>query len=574
MKPFSLIFTLVGLVSSVVAARAEAPPGALAPQPQATEPAAALPTVAASPLRRDPALAGRVSLEATARPLRDVLRDLSANLPLDLTARSGIGEHRVTLHVSAQPLYQVMERLAGLLSHSPAAAPPRGYAWEKTGGTGKERPGYQMWRDAAAVADEKAALDAPRREALQQMRDMRNLARLPRKERAGYHSNFSPAVYDTFDLHPHFQALKNLSDAQIESLLSGAEITISAAPLKDALSAQWYSLWKNSGQPEGTPIPPFVLSAATATLRMRREDDDGEMPNRSHIYGLGLIGVPGTTGYIWLNGYSPGNPNEGLLPEAADPTKTPLIDLAPLLSADTVTNDQRGDAGFMLQVLAKAAKINLYQEHFYKPQAAFGNRSQGITLLKGTLPQLVNAICREWGYRVEKTGENEYVFWSRTWAQDRANDVSERLLTRWRVRLKQHGGTFTLDDRAEMASQLTWPQAKLTLRLALPEAGEWQARREYLSLRLLRRLSPAERAAAATPNGFPLAALSAATQAALIRELDFSRYARLFNNGAAGPTAAEISRARLTWQPPTPSTAIALNVTGEDGATLWSVVKQ
>ena len=130
----------------------------------------------------------------------------------------------------------------------------------------------------------------------------------------------------------------------------------------------------------------------------------------------------------------------------------------------------------------------------------------GPTPLKGTLPQIVAGLCREWNLHAEKVGD-DYLFWSRTWALDRAADIPERILSKWRTRFGVQGG-LTLNDDMEIAAALTWPQVNLTLNLALPASGPWDQKKSYNALRLLGLLSPWEQDIARTPGGLPLASLS------------------------------------------------------------------
>src|SRR5262249_49172223 len=77
----------------------------------------------AAQLTDDPALKANVSAELTDLPLSDALVELARQTKVDLSAEAPIGRQRVTLHLSGQPLSQVMARLTRLLSHSLDARP-------------------------------------------------------------------------------------------------------------------------------------------------------------------------------------------------------------------------------------------------------------------------------------------------------------------------------------------------------------------------------------------------------------------------------------------------------------------
>ena len=207
----------------------------------------------------------------------------------------------------------------------------------------------------------------------------------------------------------------------------------------------------------------------------------------------------------------------------------------------------------------------MYEEAFYKT-VYWGARSKGLQRLKGTLPQLLNAICQEWGYHVKKAGD-DYVLWSKTWAQDRARDIPESLLAQWRKRGERQAG-YTLDDRIEMASSLTWPQLRLTLPMAIEKAGPWETKRDADILRFIGRLSPAERRMLEN-NGLAFTAMDDWHQQTLLGEL-------LSRTGSLRVEQAKRSYLILTYDKNRASindTVLAkrcfLEVKSESGSSLW-----
>ena len=176
---------------------------------------------------------------------------------------------------------------------------------------------------------------------------------------------------------------------------------------------------------------------------------------------------------------------------------------------------QRADLAFVLSAFARTTKVNLYQEHFPQYRRARGGGS--LPTLKGTLPQLINAICLTWGYRVEKMGK-DYLFWSRDWAMDRQADISEKNLDRWQRRFpgEAAGGP---DALTQAALEFTWPQMKYTLGAAIPEVGaktdHW-AKRTYASHRVVGLMSLQERQAALEESGIPISRLSARARTELL----------------------------------------------------------
>ena len=478
-------------------------------------PVPAAPPAAVKPmlLRDNPLLQEKITLEATDRPLSDCLAELSSKLKVELSATSQVADQRVTLRIANQPLYLLMERLPALLSHAPPR--PRGYYWEKLERPVGSRPVFNLWRDLRSVQEEEYLRGYPRREAGVLLRDLRNLSRLTPKERLQYKGDYPylrfPGISPTED-GPEGKALKGLTDEQLEALLSGEKI-----PLDPALFANEISAYKKRQRDDQTrvyavalsqglavPEPPDVLPALSLSLL----DENGESPNQTAKYELRLQGITaaGTVLDVYDTNQSrdPSRTMMPILPTAK--VGSPQIDLTPLLEDKTVTRSQREDVGFNLQALAKAAHLDIYQEDFFSRGATWGYDTPGLTNLKGTLPQLIAAICAEWNYHAEKIGD-DYVFWSRTWALDRETDVPERFVAKWRSKIQKQGA-LTLEDNAEIAASLTWPQVKFTLKTALPDCGRWDSLKAYKTLRLIGLLQPAEREAAFSADGLALSSLS------------------------------------------------------------------
>lgn len=519
MRPQTILLALVLALPPVWAGAAPAP----APVKTASPPKSNL-------LREDPLLQEKVTLEVTDKPLGDFLAELSPKLKVDISAASQVADQRVTLHLTDQPLYLLMNRLPALLSHT--LDKPHGYYWEKLDRPATARPAFNLWRDLRSVQDEEYARDYPRREAGVLLRDLRSLSRLTPQERVQYKGDYPytrfPGISPTED-GPEGTALRGLTDDQIETLLGGEKIALDPVVFAKEIAAfkqrqrtdrdRVYAVAIGAGHP--VPEPPDVPPA----ISISRMDEDGDYPDQATKYELHLEGVNsyGTVLDVYDTNQSRNPSREKLSIPAAAEGVMPVIDLTPLLTGKSVTPEQRKDVGFTLQALAKAAHINLYQEDFFSRGATWGYDSPGLATLKGTLPQLITAICAEWDYHAEKVGD-DYVFWSRTWAQDRAADVPDRLIAKWRSRLQKQGA-LTLSDNAEIAASLSWPQVHSTLNVALPEVGIWDSVRAYKTLRLMGLLSPLERDAAFSANGLALTNLTPWAQQAFAADFqrDFAR---------------------------------------------------
>lgn len=477
-------------------------------------------------LEKENALQKPLSVEATDLPLEVVLRDLSLQADLSLTTTQKIGDQRVTLQIHDQPLSHIMLRLTGLLSHTPNA--PRGYFWERMSKADDVHPRYRLDRDLRSIQEEVEALDMPRRKASRMLRDMRDLSRMSPEQRKLYKGELAASYIEEPDLHLFREALTSASDTQIDTLVQTGSMPLNPTQFADRI-ARYNRLWHDrelqrrqrqvaaggrdpypAGVPDAPPDSPTVL--------FQQNDENGDQPDRSAMFGLELHGIQtvdrpdlSTTLHIV---FSPQQKTHPPFSDVAQPGEA-VIDLTPALTAPEVTLEQRGDVGFTLQVLAKAAGISLYQEEFYKTVYR-GGRSQGVRRMKGTVPQLLNAICAEWDYDALKVGD-DYALWSNSWAQDRQRDIPERQIAVWRRRMVKQGG-FTFNDRVEMAGQLTWPQLRLTLEMLLPESGEWTFHPEVELIRFLGSFSTGERASM-QGAGMPIAAMTPGQQQLLANEI-------------------------------------------------------
>lgn len=480
-------------------------------------------TVKSTLLRDDPQLQEKLSVEVTNRALGDVLADLSRTLKIDLTASPQVADQRVTLHLTDQPLYRLMGRLPQLLSHLPDK--PHGYYWEKLERPANSRPAFNLWRDLRSVQDEQYAHGYPRREAAVLLRDMRNLCRLTPKERESYKGDFPfirfPGVSPTED-GPEAKAMRDLTDAQIDALLDGERIPLDPALFPTEIAEfkqqrrQNYLRIHNIPAEKDASVP--ALPDIPPAISVSQADSNGNNPDKETRYHLDLEGIVSYSSNIDVYDTN-AHPDPSRVPPvitASTDKAMPVVDLTPRLTDKAVTEEQRSSLSFTLQALAQAAHINVYGETFLKqPYVTYNVGAGRLTTLKGTLPSLIAAICKEWNYQAQKAGD-DYIFWSQTWAQDRAADVPDRLIHKWRER-QQKQGALSLADNAEIAATLTWPQIGLTLNQALPELRMGPS--EYDPLRLIGLLSPLESQAAFSAEGLALAQSSPWVQQAFAGDL-------------------------------------------------------
>lgn len=511
-------------------------PGRAAPAPAPTKEAAPLKSAL---LRDDPLLQQKITLEATDRPLGEVLALLSPRLKADLTVSPSTADQRVTLHLTDQPVYLLLNRLPALLSHAPDC--PRGYYWEKQR-PASGRPAFNLWRDLRSAQDEDYERDYPRREAVRMLRDLRNMAQMPALERAKYKGDYPDQLDDYSDGLPFVKAMRGLTDDQLDALAVGQSLPLDpdvfadeiAARQREAADTQKFLTGilaeRKKALAAGQPDPhsnmrlPYEAPPAVPVLRLTPSDLDEDVG----WSGMSLLSIEGASNItpLILDAYNTtSDPALYRAPPVYKPAhpqadQGPVVDLTPLLGARAATPAQRADIGFTLQALAQVAHLNIYQEDFLRKSLMDSNQdpnasapdSVGLKTLKGTAPALIAAICAHWDYRWQRAG-GDYLFWSRTWALDRADDVPERLIAPWRRRLKAQGA-FTLADRAEFASRFPLRRIRLTLDQALPEAGPWPLASYHL-LRLLGQLPAADREAALSGGGLALVSASPQGKAAI-----------------------------------------------------------
>ena len=489
MKPL-IVLLLVGLLGPAAHAQTHS----TAPAHSLTVPKIPAP---AKLLSDNPLLQMPVTVDAVEQPLGSVLAALSPTLKLDLTAEQNVADQRVTLHVAGQPVYVLMQQLVLLLSHN--AEHPYGYHWGALERSEGERPDYQLWRDTASLTQEEEARDYPRRELGVFLHDLRHIAQLPPRELPSYQGDYpykNPDPDDAFN-----KAFRGLTDDQIDALVNGEVV-----PLDPLFFAEDIAAFKQD------PNPGFFYGNGPAIRVIPTDkENDRDAPEEIGSFNVHLDGIRGDD--IVLDTYDTTKSRDpGRLFIALPTDVSPRVDLSPYLAAKTVTPQQKSDLGFTLQALAKAARLNIYEESFLRTSTLDGGPHPGLDALQGSVPRLVAEICAVWNYHAEPI-PGGYLFWSRTWAQDRARDVPERLIAPWQRRLKKNG-VLSFYDRAEIASSLTWPQVALTVDPALFPSGS-DGVDAYRELNLFGSLTPSEQTQALSPDGLALSEMSARGQAAL-----------------------------------------------------------
>ena len=529
-----------------------------------------------------PELQVPVSADCVGVPLSKAFAVISKNTPIALTVNDPyIRNQRVTLHISNRPLYEVMGQIVAVFSHD-AKVTPQFHFVLSAPERGTKRPTYALRHTKSAEIAEQEALSQSYREALQTLKDMRDLVAMPVKKRVNYSTHLDPKAVAAIDFSIDAYALQSLSDEQLTSLLNGATISIPSAPLRPVFQ-RLYTTAMDSRRREGAVVetPPFEMTKEPTFALQINSDFFENSPDGPAPFMISMI--PGETterikGGTWLN--KPLSDDDLILLPEPDNDKSPVLDVSPLLHGEKVTEEQRGDLSFVLLALAKTANINLYQEHFIKSsQHTFAPANE-----KGTLPQIMNALCRTWQCNVRRSGSN-YLLWNQSWAKDRQADISEFWISRWQ-RFAAPDAPVALSDILPFAKELNWPQFKTTLPVALPYMAEKVSEigfRHYLCLKITAYLSQEERATALTTDGLAFSALSANVRSNILDVLQegrggFGPMVRINSGIPYRPTLwdTQIQQSRLRLLPPQflQDTILGFNshfvsFTLEDGTVLW-----
>jgi hypothetical protein len=524
-------------------------------------------------LASEPLLQKSVSSQVVHLPLYDVFKQLSDKLPVELRVDDAhLRDQRITLAVHNQPCHILMARLVVLLSHADPVLQHQ-YSWIKVIRS-ESHAQYILMRVKEARIAEERELAKPLKEAKENLQSLRDLADNPQSEVSKDATPFIRQVQNTIAKNPQAQALRGLSNSELDRLMNGESIFISAGPLEPSLHAAYdasVQMFKERGDPR--VFPDFQMPKEEFYTIQINSDWNDDKPNSPLLFMLSL--TPGRSISHSIGGYHISNyyyaMKDGLLPETGK--DEPVYDLTPILDDPVVTNEQRGDMGFVLDALAGETGIEIYQEFFYKGNPNLGGTSPGLRRKKGTRNQLINEICRTWGYQVQKVGDS-YLFWSRVWAQDRQNDIPEKKLDEVRRTIKRAGG-MTEAVTMELASKLTWGQFKATLPIAIPEAKTEITKYQFLSMHIIGLLTPQQRQIA-RDQGVVISQLPGEAQRTILNDLNISRMVSMLQPNLYGKLSSnDLLRCQVRLRttraddPNAPVDMRYLTIVSPDGKVIW-----
>lgn len=481
----------------------------------------------------------RVSLDCYGLPLADLLQRLSSQFACTLTSDRRISDQRISLRAESASLEELMNRLARLFSHHP---PGRiGYHWKLRGeGAGAA---YELSPDELTVAEDRGRIGAARQKVARWLRDLQAVSRIPTSSWPSYRTDLNLAGWDAPEFAPYFTALRSISGQELDRVLAGESVAIDQRLFATELAERrrrWLERMERSREtalklpggkdpfPNGIPAPP----RDDVRLRLKWENEDGNNPRGSGTWSLQLQGL-----LDFQVGLEPMGRHGNL--SLLKIGEGPEVDLTRVLSDSAISAEQRGDCGFTLSALAKAANLQFCHEYFHKPYGMphhFGGRSRGIRIRKAPLGTVLETICAEWDLRFERS-DGIYYFWSVNWPQDRVADVPERVVRELRTKADRNGGALDLGSRAELARSYTQLQLRQTMELAVPEAGRWPAE-VTRALRFYGGLSRDQRRRAGSEGGIPIRSLGSVQLRELLSALSVQQPAFV---------SSSADRVRVRW---------------------------
>ncbi len=439
----------------------------------------------------DTKLQAKVSINAGSASLTEILKDLSMQAHVSLVAAEPDREQRMTICLPKTSLAVAMLNISDALSHNNPG--PERWLWEtrlnKVGAST-----YLLSRSRQFLAYEAKERDYPRKQAAMLLHKVYAAATEVLTNRDSLALKSLPSIYINWFTSPETSifcdALRSLNAGQIEQLADFA-----AVPLQNGLFAEEVAAynvdWREqrlqqqanalqNGLPD--PFPAGVPAApdAAPSIEFKVDDYNGELPDRVSMFGLWLNGVQTVKGGSLHLTFEPLKDSvlPLRLPKAVD--SATVIDIGQAFVHAGVTGRNLRDCGKVLQALALASGRNIVLEQFYKCGYRCSPHPELTSVTYGTFEDVCNLICDSWDLQVVKKGDT-YLFWSKTWALDRAADIPGHMIAKWRKQIETNQ-RLSLQERVEISKSLSWPQIAVTLRSWLPESGPWSFR-GYLALK-------------------------------------------------------------------------------------------
>jgi hypothetical protein len=371
---------------------------------------------------------------------------------------------------------------------------------------------FQLIKSDKAIKSENTELSSPEKIGIQMLKDWLRLLHSSEKEKKEYKGYLSPGYYN---LDNRFsRILEKLDTSESYNLVFNGYVKISSGLLTQNISS-----YKNkSGKSETNPSIQFGLN-----------DQNGDRPWTSHQFTLFFSEID----------IAPESPSLMTSRPVLDtmvrydqvPFKIPskfeglyqkedIYDLSTHINNKNLSVQQKNSIGYIIGVLSELSGIKFISEIYYKYDQ-LGNPINLSTLktLKGTLKEILNTICQLWEYNCI-LHDKVYYFWPKTWAQDRSFDVSDEIIESWKNKIIRNRG-ISNDIHLEMAKNLTWPQYRVPISIAIPNFNP-VSYKSFQSLKVVGKISNQE-LNFLTKNSVLFTNLSINTQQIILSQIEFWR---------------------------------------------------
>ena len=381
----------------------------------------------------DVSLKASVTIEANLSPLKTVLKELSKQTHVTLEVSPRLQNIRMTLPAQTRTLSETMLRIQDLFHHGVKLSDYSTY-WKRV----QNKDGairYVFTQSSVGIAAEEDEKDLVYRTLEDWLRSFREYASLDPKKKKKFKTKFKTLQYhaslgETLDediVGPITEVLGSMTDDEIRSLArTGKSQVANFNPpqekydsiVQTAKRTQHYHE-EASGMPFGAPILTFEqdnVSPARYYLWMNISSGPVQISSRG---GINFDTKDSGGVYAWtleeidaIRKEEKATPIDLLRDQKKIPGKIPVFSLSK-----------------RLQLWSKVAGKNILCEQY------LGEKHQLQTTIDKP-ETLLTIICYEFGYDWRRIG-NDYLVFSKSWANERTSDITDETLDRWRTSLQR-----------------------------------------------------------------------------------------------------------------------------------------
>ena len=356
-------------------------------------------------------------------------------------------------------------------------------------------PFYLLTQSRKGLAEEEANADVPVQTLSRWLREMREYARLAPEKRSAFKTDFpflnfyakkGESPNDEFT-GPLLEAVSVLTDADIDLLAKTGRVDApgflpspqqTEAMIVTAKRAGFYR--QNSDKPPTGAYLQLHSDTNPGRYALILRFDSGSIGGMPGGFNFDTLDIGGE--YEWIlemldrmEQEEQAKPVELIDPHKRVPGKVPVVSLAAALD-----------------LWSKATGHNVFGEIFLKEKAA-------LTLTSDKPETLLTRLCVKFGCDWRRIG-GDYLVYSKSWAADRASDIPDTTLDRWRATIKKEK-RLPLETLLEM-STLRHPQFTIIQHYLF--VNVFTRAQNLHMLRLLQSLSNTRRERAMAKESVPL----------------------------------------------------------------------